>query len=128
MKKWRQEEFRLISLNFANFRLFSAIFAYFRLFSKSVYQVKKISQFRLLTVLSLFLERFFFGNHLFSDFIILFVNFGFYANLSYSIGFCLWKIFNLFYERNRIEPWTSRLKSRNMLETGKRKTNLGLSV
>jgi hypothetical protein len=53
-EKMGYEKFRLISLIFANFRLFSLIFGYFRLFSKSVYQVKKISQFRLLIVLSLF--------------------------------------------------------------------------
>ncbi len=41
-------------MGYEEFRLFSLIFGYFRLFSKSVYQVKKISQFRLLIVLSLF--------------------------------------------------------------------------
>jgi hypothetical protein len=85
--EWKNGLWR-VSAIFANFRLFSLIFGYFRLFSKSVYQVNKISQFRLLIVLSLFLERFFFGNHLFSDFIILFVKFGFYANHpSYSMVF-----------------------------------------
>jgi hypothetical protein len=41
-------------MGYEEFRLISLIFGYFRLFSKSVYQVKKISQFRLLIVLSLF--------------------------------------------------------------------------
>ncbi len=119
MKKMGYEEFRLFSLIFAYFRLFSLIF-------KIGLSSKKDQPISCIDCPFAFLERFFLGNHLFSDFIILFVNFGFYANLSYSMGFCLSKIFNLFYERHRIEPWTSRLKSRNMLEPGKRKTNLGL--
>jgi len=56
-------------------------FGYFRLSSKKYQSISFID------CPFAFLERFFFGNHLFSDFIIQFVNFGFYANASYSMVF-----------------------------------------
>ena len=119
-RKFSQSEWKKWAM-----KSFSAIFAYFQ---NRVYQVKKISQFRFGKIL-------FWKPYILSDFIIIFVNFRFYANHpSYSMVFLV-KNFWIFvygnfslYFMNISNLGLPVWNLEKVLEPGKRKTNLALFV